>query len=190
MDKYGVILADPPWSFKFWSEETGGHFAAARHYPTMDYDDIAALQVPAADNCALFLWAVWHSLPNALHLIEDWGFTYKTIAWTWAKLNPSSLGFFSGMGYYTCSNTEPCLLAVNGKMPVASRAVLSLIVTPRREHSRKPDEQYGKIERLYPDVPKIELFARRKRPGWSVWGNEVDSDIELDAPLLPRVNVI
>ena len=177
--QYGVILADPPWSFKVWDKDTGNGRSAESHYSTMTTDDIKSLAPPCAANCALFMWGVWPSLPDAFDVIDAWGFTYKTIAWTWAKLTRSSMGFHTGMGYYTRANTEPCLLAVRGNMPVAVHDVLSLIVSPVREHSRKPDEQYGKIERLYPDVPKLELFARRPRDGWDVWGNEVESTVEL-----------
>lgn len=85
-----------------------------------------------------------------------------------------------GMGYYTRSNSEPCLLGVRGKPPKPfDRGILSLIYAPVREHSRKPDEQYGKIERLYPQGPYLEMFARRPRPGWQVWGNEVESTVEI-----------
>jgi N6-adenosine-specific RNA methylase IME4 len=177
--KYGVILADPPWAYKAWDTKTNQGRTAESYYPTMNVDRIGDLDIPAADNCALFLWATWPCLPDALAVMDAWGFTYKTIAWTWAKLNRSGLGFHFGMGYYTRANTEPCLLAVKGNMPVATHDVQALIVSPVREHSRKPDEQYGKIERLYPDVLKLELFARRPRPGWAVWGNEVESDIEI-----------
>lgn len=182
-DRYDVIMADPPWMFKVWSKNTGKNGRTAeKHYPTMDTEAIAVLPVAglASDNCALFLWAVWPALPDALELIKAWGFEYKTIAWVWAKLNPSSLGFHFGLGYYTRANTEPCLLAVRGTMPVAEHDVQALIVSPVQEHSRKPDNQYEKIERLYPGKRYLELFARRKnRPGWSFWGNEVDSDVTL-----------
>lgn len=180
--KYDVILADPPWSYYSWDENTGPQGrTAAKHYNVMSVEEIAALPVAdlAAENCALFLWAVWPDIFRAREIIRAWGFTYRTIAWVWAKLNPSSLGFHYGLGYYTRANTEPCLLAVKGSMPPAVKDVQALIVSPVREHSRKPDEQYGKIDRLYPDARKIELFARKSWEGWDVWGNEVDGDVEL-----------
>lgn len=179
---YDVILADPPWSYDAWHTNTGPEGrTAAKHYNTMTLEDIKALPVQdlAAENCALFLWAVWPELPGALEVVESWGFRYRTIAWVWAKLNSGGLGFHTGLGYYSRANTEPCLLAVKGSMPPAAHDVLALIVSPVREHSRKPDEQYGKIERLYPDARKIELFARQAWPGWDVWGNEVEGDVEL-----------
>ena len=182
MKKYGVILADPPWSYYSWDANTGPNGrTAAKHYDVMSIEEIAALPIInlAADNCALFLWSVWPDLFRAKEVIEAWGFTYRTIAWVWAKMNKSSLGFHIGLGYYTRANTEPCLLAVKGKMPPAVKDVMALIVSPIRQHSRKPDEQYPKIKRLYPNEKYLELFARRPHPGWDVWGNEVDSDIEI-----------
>lgn len=175
--KYPVILADPPWRFVSWTEKGNGR-SAEQHYPTMATEEICQLAIPADDNCALFLWAVWPLLADALQVIKAWGFEYKTIAWVWAKLNPSSMGFHTGLGYYTRANTEPCLLAVRGRMPTRVKDVQALIVSPVRKHSHKPDEQYGKIERLY-DGPYLEMFARRKRPGWHAWGNEVESDVML-----------
>ena len=178
---YDVILADPPWSFNVWSKDTGHGRSAESHYPTMSIDDLCAIPVDsiANKNCALFMWCVWPSIDQAFKVINAWGFEYKTKAFTWVKSNKSGFGFATGMGYYTRANDEPCLLGIRGNMPVATHDVLSIIYSPRREHSRKPDEQYSKIERLYPGKKYIELFARRTRPGWDVFGNEVKSDIEL-----------
>ena len=146
----------------------------------MSIDDICNLPVAnlVSENCALFLWCVWPSLLDyPAQVISAWGFEYKTIAWVWVKAKKSGLGFFTGMGYYARANTEPCLLATKGHMPVSAHNVLALIYSPVREHSRKPDEQYNKIERLYPDVRYLELFARKKREKWDAWGNEVESDV-------------
>lgn len=184
--KYGVILADPPWSYYTWDENTGPNGrTAAKHYSTMQVEDIAALPIAslAADNCALFLWAVWPDIFRAQEVIQAWGFTYRTIAWVWVKLNPSSLGFHTGLGYYTRANSEPCLLAVKGSMPPAVKDIQALICSPVREHSRKPDEQYGKIARMYPGQSYLELFARRPRNGWDIWGNQVVSTVELLSPV-------
>ena len=138
--KYSVILADPPWTFKVWKENTGRNGrTASKYYSTMTTEDICKFQIPSADNCALFLWAVWPLLPDALQVIRSWGFEYKTIAWVWTKLQPIGMGFHMGLGYYTRANTEPCLLAIRGKMPVAVHDVMALICSPIREHSRKPD---------------------------------------------------
>jgi N6-adenosine-specific RNA methylase IME4 len=174
---YPVILADPPWHFETWGE---GDRNVTKYYPIMETSAISQLVPPAADNCALFLWACWPKLKDAMQVIEAWGFAYRTVAWVWTKLNKSSMGFFHGMGYYTRANTEPCLLAVRGTMPVKAHDIQALIVSPVQEHSRKPDDQYRKIESLY-DGPYLEMFARRTRPGWDCWGNEVASTVEIAA---------
>jgi len=148
----------------------------------MDVDDICALPVAnlAADNCALFLWATWPNILDAFKVIPAWGFTYRTEAWVWVKAKRSGMGFHFGLGYYSRGNSEPCLLAVKGRMPVVAHDVLALIYSPVMEHSRKPDQQYDMIERLYPNRTYLELFARRKdRPNWHYWGNEVVNDVEL-----------
>jgi N6-adenosine-specific RNA methylase IME4 len=180
--KYDVILADPPWRFKVWATDTGGGRSPEKHYPTLTIDDICKLPVGdlAADNCVLFLWCVWPSIFEfPQRVMAAWGFEFKTNAFTWVKAKRSGFGHHFGMGYYTRANTEPCLLAVRGDMPIAAKDVLALIYSPVREHSRKPDEQYGKIERLYPNMRYLELFARKKRDGWDAWGNEIESDIHL-----------
>lgn len=183
--KYPVILADPPWHFQNYSADAPGKIhnrerGANKHYPTMTTDDICRLWVPAADNAVLFLWACWPTLPDALRVIDAWGFTYKTLAWTWVKSNPNGWGFWKGMGYYTRANTEPCLLATRGKVAKPrARDVSALIYAPVRAHSRKPDEQYEKVARLYPDGPRLEMFARRPYAGWDTWGNELTPDVEI-----------
>lgn len=182
---YSVILADPPWHFQNYAADAPGQMhsrsrGANRHYPTMTTDDICRLSVPASDSAVLFLWACWPMLADAFQVIAAWGFEYKTLAWVWVKANPSYTGFWKGMGYYTRANSEPCLLATRGKVAKPrARDVSAIIYAPVRRHSQKPDEQYGKIERLYPTGSRLELFCRRPRMGWDVWGNEVESDVEI-----------
>jgi N6-adenosine-specific RNA methylase IME4 len=178
---YDVILADPPWTFSVWNADKSDRHVSHK-YDLMTVDDICALPVInlSSDNCALFLWATWPNLLDAIKVIEAWGFTYRTEAWVWLKANTNGFGFFTGMGYYTRANTEPCLLAVKGSMPVARHDIQALIYSPIREHSRKPDDQYRKIEALYPGKRYLELFARHKRPGWDAWGNEIESDLATD----------
>lgn len=173
--KFDVILADPPWDFEVWNKDTGSGRSPSAHYNTLTLDEICSLTVSEVTekNCALFLWSVWPRIFDAKAVIDAWGFTYKTIAWVWVKQNKRSLTPSYGMGYYTRANTEPCLLAVKGRMPVAARDVLSVIIQPRMAHSSKPLEQYLKIDRLYPDTNRLELFARSKFPGWKSWGNEI-----------------
>ncbi len=178
---YGVIYADPPWYFKNYSEKGTGRNAVA-HYDCMDYEQIASMNIAslAAKNCVLFLWATDPLLPKAFDLIRAWDFKYKTVAFHWVKTNkkanPEALkesDFFTGLGYWTRANAEQCLLATRGKPPRMAKDVRRLLVSPRREHSRKPDEIYGRIERLARG-PFLELFARQSRVGWDALGKEVE----------------
>ena len=173
-EKHGVILADPPWKFDNWSA-AGEKKNPNQHYKCMDTDAICALPVTfaAADNCALLLWCTWPKIFDAEKVIKAWGFTYKGLAWEWIKYNPKTQKYAFGGGYGTRKNLEPCLLATRGKPKRLSASVRDFIMAPRREHSRKPDEQYSNIEALF-DGPYLELFARQKRSGWSAWGNETD----------------
>jgi len=183
---YNVILADPPWHYNnYAAKEPGMMHDRARgpnkYYPTMTVEDIGGLSVPSANSSVLFMWATWPLLPEAFEVIRAWGFEYKTLAWVWVKANKGGLGFFTGMGYYTRANSEPCLLAVKGKPDKpANRGIQALIYSAVRAHSKKPQDQYRKIEALYPSARYLELFARRTRPGWDVWGNEVDSNVKLE----------
>lgn len=170
---YGAILVDPPWQFRVWNRDTGQGRSAEAHYPTLSLADLIALPVRelAVADCALFMWATWPTLPEALALGAAWGFEYKTCAFLWAKQTRRVQAWFMGLGYWTRANTEPCLLFTRGRPRRKARSVRQLIVAPVREHSRKPDEQYARIEALV-DGPYLELFARHWRPGWVVWGNQ------------------
>lgn len=174
---YRVIYADPPWTFATYSDRGKGRSAEA-HYDTLDLAAIKALPVArwAAPDCVLMLWATDPLLPRALEVIQAWGFRYKTVGFVWAKLNKgrgrllfSQADFFTGMGFWTRANPELCLLATRGKPKRQSGAVRRLLIAPRREHSRKPDEAHERIEQLCPG-PYLEMFARASRPGWDSWG--------------------
>ena len=173
--QYNVIYADPPWSYS----NNATRAAASSHYATMSQEDIAALPVSdiAAQDCVLLLWATYPMLEQALETIKAWGFTFKTMAFTWVKLNPSGKGLFMGHGNWTRCNPELCLLAVRGKPKRASAKVRSVIISPVEQHSKKPDEVRDKIVKLMGDLPRVELFARQKAPGWDAWGNEVDCNL-------------
>ena len=175
MKKYKVILADPPWAFRAWSNKGMGR-SAEQHYPTMGLEDIKALPVSdlAAGDCVLFLWATFPMLKEALEVIDTWGFTYKTVAFTWVKENRKSPGLFWGLGYWTRANAEVCLLATRGSPKRQSAAVHQVILSPVERHSKKPDEVQERIVTLMGDVSRVELFARQETPGWDVWGNEVE----------------
>ena len=175
--KYNVIYADPPWAFETFSANGHGRSAEA-HYDCMSLDGIQALPVPevAAKDLVLLLWARDPMLPAAFDLIKAWGFEFKTVGFYWAKLNKSAPGlcispedFFTGVGYWTRGNVEQCLLATRGKPSRKSKAVRKLVISPRREHSRKPDEMHGHIEDLV-GGPYLELFSRVNRLGWDSRG--------------------
>ena len=147
----------------------------------MSIDELCALPVEtlAEKDCLLFLWATFPQLPEALRLIRAWGFTFKTVAFVWLKLNKKSSTWFYGLGYWTRGNAEICLLAKRGKPKRRSAGVHQFIISPVEEHSKKPDVTRDKIIELAGNLPRVELFARQKTPGWDVWGNEVDSDLSL-----------
>jgi N6-adenosine-specific RNA methylase IME4 len=181
--RFGAILVDAPWHFKTWSAKGRNRCPDNKHYRTMPTEKIAQLDVRrlAKPNCVLFMWATWPMLNEALWVIADWGFVYKTCAFSWTKGEVRSVSdggdpeikLWSGTGYWTRANTEVCLLATRGAPKRKHRDVAQAILSPRREHSRKPDEIHARIERLVAG-PYLELFARQKRKGWTVWGEEVD----------------
>lgn len=171
---FGTILADPPWSFRTWSGKTGTpHRTANDHYGTVGATDLSAIPVAsvAAADAALFLWVVSSHVDQAFDLAKAWGFSFKTLGPVWQKTTNSGIPKI-GMGYWFRQQVEICLMFTRGKPQRLSKGVRQLIVAPRREHSRKPDEQYERIEALV-GGPYLELFARSARPGWSAWGNEV-----------------
>ena len=175
--KYQIIYADPPWSYKVWSKKTGLGRSAESHYSTMNKEDIQNLPIRdiCEKDCVLFLWVTAPCLIEGIELIKKWGFEYKTIGFTWVKKNKKTPSWFWGMGYYTRANTELCLLATRGKiLKRKSRSVHQIIDTPIREHSQKPEEARDKIIELFGNLPRIELFARQKTEGWDTIGNDID----------------
>ena len=171
--KYRVIYADPPWTFETHSAKGKGK-SAEMHYSCMSLDDIAALPVSriADDDCALLMWVTDPYLKKSFEVMEAWGFTYKTVGFYWAKQARADCNkWHYGTGYYTRANPEMCLLGTRGKIKRANADVAKLVVAPVREHSRKPDVMYDRIDRLF-DGDKVELFARTTKPGWDSWGNE------------------
>ena len=166
--QYGAMLVDPPWPFETRGASGKGR-AADNHYPTMTMSRISALGEEiaprAAENSALFLWATSDRLADAIELMERWGFNYRSTAFIWVKEGAP------GLGYWTRKGAEICLLGTRGSPKRLAADVEDVIDAPRREHSRKPDEAYERIERLVAG-PYLELFARTPRPGWDVWGND------------------
>tara|TARA_R110000824_G_scaffold363884_1_gene552210 strand:+ start:39 stop:626 length:588 start_codon:yes stop_codon:yes gene_type:complete len=188
--KYNIIYADPPWQFKYQSKKrTEGTSVDAnirdpqKEYSCMNIQDIYDMPVQdiAAENCVLFMWVTYPLLKEGLRAIEEWGFTYKTCGFSWVKRNKKADSFFWGLGYWTRSNNEICLLATRGKPKRVSKSVHQIVYEPISKHSKKPYVVRDKIVELCGDLPRIELFARNKDDmfgeddfvGWDVWGNEV-----------------
>jgi len=177
--RYKVIYADPPWRYNARNNtDTKFGGGAMGHYETMSLVEIKELPIQSiTDNDSmLFLWATFPKLKEALEVMEFWGFQYKTLGFSWIKTNKRNSKPFFGVGYYTKSNCEVCLIGVKGKPIKESDSVSSVIISPREEHSKKPDEARKRIVQLCGDVPRIELFAREKHEGWDVWGNEAPTD--------------
>lgn len=145
----------------------------------MGIEELCALPVAslAAKDSVLFLWATFPLLPEALRLIPAWGFRFKTVAFVWVKRNRKSPTWFYGLGFWTRSNAEICILATRGHPRPVSHKVHQLIISPVEEHSKKPDQTRDKIVELMGDLPRVELFARQRADGWDAWGNEIDSTI-------------
>ncbi len=180
--KYKLIYADPPWDYSdvhTWRKMGGG---VRGKYKTMKLEDIKKLPIGSFsdEDCLLFLWVTFPNLKEGLEVIKAWGFKYVTIGFTWVKLNSKNGKPFFGIGYYTKSNAELCLIGVKGKPSRLKKTdkVSSVIISRKREHSRKPDEARQRILQLVGDIPKVELFARERHKGWDYWGNEVPSDVQ------------
>lgn len=173
-NKYKIIYADPAWSYR--DKATAGKRGAGCHYTVMSIEDIKALPVKdlADDDCTLFMWVTMPFLKEAFEVMEAWGFTYKTCAFTWIKKNKKADTLFWGMGNWTRANAELCLLGVKGKPKRVDAGVHSVIMSHIEEHSKKPAETRDRIVKLLGGgLPMIELFARQSIVGWDCWGNEV-----------------
>ena len=170
--KYSVIYADPPWRYSF---SPSASRAIERHYPTMAHDDICALPVAdlAAEDCALFMWAVNPKLPDAIAVMEAWGFRYVTVAFVWVKTRYPSRALHYGLGRWTRTNAEQVLLGIKGHPQRVGKDVAQIVEANLGAHSEKPDEVRRRGVRLMGDVPRVELFCRERALGWDAWGNEV-----------------
>jgi N6-adenosine-specific RNA methylase IME4 len=184
MQRFQTILIDPPWKYGKWGKASiaprGSNYVpndSVMPYATMTLQEITALPVPslADDNCDLYLWATQKYLPAAFQIIDKWGFRYcQTL--TWCK-KPKG----TGQGGLYCPTTEFLILCRRGKMPAGKKRIDTTwweVKRPMR-HSEKP-ELFQDIIELQSDSPRLEMFARRRRPGWHVWGNEVESDIDIE----------
>lgn len=177
--KYNIIYADPPWAYRDKRTDYKMSGGVTKYYKTMQTKELeemgSTIQSIAAEDCILFMWATFPNLIETLKTIKAWGFTYKTLGFSWIKTNKKNGKPFFGIGFYTKSNCEVCLIGIKGKPSnlIKSNKVSSCIISEKREHSRKPDEARERIEQLVGQVPKIELFARQEVEGWDCWGNEV-----------------
>ena len=172
--KYNIIYADPPWQYKVYSKKGEGR-SAENHYHTMNIEDIKSLPVEriADDDCILFLWITFPCLLEGISVMQNWGFTYKTCGFNWVKRNKKADTFFMGLGFWTRSNSEICILGTKGRPKRVSKAVPQVCDARIMEHSRKPDEIRERIVELCGDLPRIELFARQKHEGWDCLGDEI-----------------
>lgn len=211
--KFNILYVDPAWTYD--DKALAGNRGASCKYELMTEDDIARLPVRsiAADDCVLFLWATFPKMREALDVIEAWGFTYKTCAFTWVKpsgpfarlleyldsggwtdvrlfelLRAVKTRWFIGMGRWSRSNAEVCLLATRGKPQRLDAGVNQIICAPRLLHSAKPPETRDRIVRLCGDVPRVELFARERVPGWVCLGYDADGrDLRESIPALSKL---
>ena len=189
--KFKTIMADPPWQFENKTGKVAPEHKRLNRYSTMTLDQICAMPVAqlADDPAHLYLWVPNGLLPEGLKVMEAWGFKYKSNL-IWEKIRKDGGPDGRGVGFYFRNVTEILLFGTRGKNartldPGRSQVNFieaegpdgDLLKTRKREHSRKPDEQYGIIEACSRG-PYLELFARGERPGWSVWGNQADSSYE------------
>lgn len=176
-ERFGTVLADPPWQFANRTGKMAPEHRRLNRYPTMALEEIMELPVPqvAKDRSHLYLWVPNALILEGLEVMRRWGFTYKTNI-VWFKVRKDGGPDGRGVGFYFRNVTELILFGIRGKAnrtPAAGRRQTNIVISQKREHSRKPDELYDIIERCS-DGPYLEMFARFARPGWSQWGNEAD----------------
>ena len=178
MKKYNIIYADPPWDYGNTKNLNGQFWGIAeRHYPVMKFDDIKNLSVNklSDDDCYLFLWVTSPFLEKSFEIIKSWGFKYCTVGFVWLKTtNDGKRVRGDGLGKYTISNAEYCLIGRKGKYIRNSKSVKQIILHPKQKHSQKPDEIRDRIVELCGNIPRIELFATKKVEGWDSTGYIVD----------------
>ena len=173
--QYSIVYADPPWSYR--DKALAGDRGAECKYDCMSPSELMVLPVNriVTDDAWLFLWCTMPMLPIGIELMNWWGFFYRTVAFTWVKRTKNGKLAW-GMGNYTRANAELCLLGIRGRPRRVSAGVHSVIEAESVRHSQKPSETRERIVRLCGHVPRIELFARDRAPGWDAWGNEVGDD--------------
>lgn len=192
LGKFGTILADPPWLFENRTGKVAPEHRRLYRYRTMTNDEILNMPVKeiALPQSHLYLWVPNALVSLGLQVMEAWGFTYKTML-IWYKVRKDGGPDRRGVGFYFRNVTEVVLFGVRGQLRTLQpgRSQENIIITRKREHSRKPDELYPIIEACSPD-PYIELFARHKRPGWAVWGDQANDEMEqLNFQIAPSFQV-
>lgn len=176
--KYAILYVDPPWDYAGRDQHNTkeGNKSVRHHYNTMTLQQLKQLNIPSItdDNALLFLWSSSPHLPQAIELMEHWGFEYKTIAFVWDKQRVN-------VGYYTMSQCEICLVGKKGSIPKprGAKNIRQFFSEQRGKHSAKPTEFRQRITQMFPTQAKVELFAREKVDGWDVWGNEVETPTPL-----------
>lgn len=175
--KFQIIYCDPPWHYD--DKALAGKRGASSKYDLMSDDDLKLLPVPqiADNNCILFMWATFPKLPIAIQVMESWGFEYKTVAFVWVKKNMNGTDFI-GMGSWVRSNAEIVLLGTKGKPKRVDAGISQIVYSVPKKHSEKPDQVRQKIVKLCGNLPRIELFARTKVHGWSVFGNDNNLNLQ------------
>jgi len=177
---FDILYADPPWDYKGQKQHAGPGSAptggASTHYQTMSLEELVRINIQSvlSENALLFLWSTSPHLDQAITLLKLWGFDYATIGFVWNKgrLNP---------GFYTLSQCEICLIGKRGVIPRprGSRKERQYLEEMRSAHSTKPDEVRSRIDRMFPTQRKLEIFARKQVEGWTCWGDELDSPVDL-----------
>lgn len=192
--RYQIVYADPPWNYnsRMALGKGAAKSSAQDYYSTMSIDDICNLPIKSITdkNCILFIWVTMPKLNEVFKVISAWGFEYKTCGFVWVKKNKvyseernkkrGGIDDFMGQGRWVRQNAELCLIATKGKPKRISAKIRQIIYQPVQEHSKKPNEVREQIINLIGDLPRVELFARQKSEGWDIWGNEVDSNVNLE----------
>ena len=181
--KYNIIYADPPWHYGSKSAVNNTTGSAIKplsdHYSTMSLQELKNMSIKhmTKDDAACFMWVTDSHIDEALEVLRSWGFAYKTIAFNWIKTT-SKGNYCKNVAPWTMKSSEICLLGIKGRMTKYKQAnnIESLVIAQRTQHSQKPNEVRKRIEDLFGDLPRIELFAREKTDGWDVWGDEIVDD--------------
>ena len=178
-----VVVIDPPWPFAKRKKGTKFGAGAEGHYPLMKITEIFKLfsligKLLSAKNCAMFIWSTnshTKACMECIDYLDEFGFRFATLAFNWVKINKDGTPF-KGPGSYTSSGEELCWLAVKGSMPPVEKLVDGIILAQREEHSKKPEEFFNRVQRIYPDngdYEYLEIFSRKTRPGWTTIGNGI-----------------